>query len=175
MKSFVLLSVLTAPLPVLAYVPVHGCEWVPETTAVTNFTFFDSPSNANALDYVTWQVPTFDLSCYVNNAAIIQDPSISNNLLCNKTTSSYKTEARFIVSADNGAGRNATVRFLDYVQCAADIYAFYYKGNFPLSCTNDAGGNATCISKGNATATQTQGLYVPLYPGAPKPPPPRRA
>lgn len=177
MKTAIFLSVLTASLQAQEFVPIHGCEWVPQTTAVTNFTLFHGASSDSTSDYVNWQVPALSVSCHASDPSTtrsttaIGDPGTSTTVECAAPASDL-TAGTFLVSADDGSGSNATLRFMAFAQCAASIYAFYYEANFALACASDTGGSATCVSKGNATASVTRELWLP--PIHPPPPPPRR-
>lgn len=169
----ILLSALTASSQAQAFTPVHGCEWVTQTTAITNFTLFQSATDDSTPNYVKWQAPALGVSCYISDpsSTAIGSPGISTTVPCT-APASEPTKGRFLLSAEDGSGSssNATLNFVAYVQCAASIYAFYYEGIFSLSCATDAGGS-TCVSKGNATASVTRELYLP--PVGPPPPPPR--
>ena len=174
MRTVIILSALTAFSQAQAFVPVHGCEWVTQTTAVTNFTFFQSAPSDRTPDYVQWEVPAHRVSCYASSTGSSTPIGIlgtSTTVPCTASASD-PTKGRFLLSADDGSGSTATLRFVAYVQCAASIYAFYYQADFPLSCARDAGGSSTCVSQGNATAIVTEELYLP--PIHPPPPPPRR-
>jgi len=174
MKAFIFLSALIAASQAQTWVPIHGCEWVPLTTAVNNFTFFDSASNdATSSDYVAWKAPLFGLACnYTSNpsspgsATDIGKPGIMTDVPCTATASD-PTVGKFVVSEERS---NATLRFRAYAQCAASIYELNYEGVFPLDCVTTEGGSATCVAKGNATATVTSAIYLP--PMRPPPPPP---
>jgi hypothetical protein len=160
MKVILLLCVFVASQHALsAFVPVHGCEWVTETTAVTNFTLFTSASNTSTTDHVQWQVPVHRVACSVSTTGIGTPGGASTIVPC--TASSDPTNGQFRVLADDGLGRNAALIFVAYVQCAASIYAFYYRADFVLSCERDSGGSATWVPKGNVTATVTTELYLP--------------
>lgn len=175
-QMFIFLLALTASSQAQVFTPIHGCEWVPQTTAVTNFTLFHSASNDSTPDYVDWQAPALRVSCHASNPSTtgtttaIGDPGTSTTVDCT-ASGSDPTKGTLLVSADDGSGSNATLKFMAYAQCAADIYAFYYEANFLLSCASDAWGSTTCVSKGNATASLTSELYLP--PIHPPPPPPR--
>lgn len=172
MRSFIFLSALIAASPALA-VPIHGCENVPNTTAVTDFTLFDSASADSALDYVTWQVPALShLLCHTNtsyagNTTATEDSSTRLYVSC--TPPEKPTTGVFLASADDGSGRNASLEFITYAQCAADIYEFHWKADFLLSCAGNAGGDATCVSKGNASAMFNFGIYLPPVRSPPPP------
>ena len=175
MKTVISLLALTASSQAQTFVPVHGCEWVPQTTSITNFTFFHSASKDGTPSYVNWQAPLFHLSCYGSSSSstgstpAIGKPGANTNVPC-KASDSDPTTGTFLVSADHGSGQNATLKFVAYAQCAADIFAFHYQGGFPLSCATDAGQNTTCVPRGNATASVTNEEYLP--PMRPPPPPP---
>jgi hypothetical protein len=174
MKTIVLLSALTTSMQAQVFVPVHGCEWVPPTNAVTNFTLFRSASIDNDQNYVKWQASVFGTVCKASSPSFngsttaIGKPGINTFVPCT-STSSEPTTGTFRVTADDGSGSNATLNFVGYAQCAADIFEFYYEANFPLSCVTDAEGSDTCVPKGNATARVTNEVYLPPIRG-PGPP-----
>jgi hypothetical protein len=160
MKTILFLSLFAASQQALsAFVPVHGCEWVTETTAVTNFTLYTSASNTSTTDHVQWQVPVHGVACSVSSTAIGTPGGDSTIVPC--TAHSDPTKGQFRVLAEDGLAKNAALIFVAYVQCAASIYAFYYRADFALSCEADLRGSATCVPKGNATATVTTELYLP--------------
>jgi len=169
MQALLRLSALIATAPALAYIPIHGCEWVPETTTITNFTFTEDTSTDGAPDYVAWRAPAVGVSCSGSRTSF-QDPSASTAIRCTAPASD-PTVGVFLVSVDDGSGSNATLRFVVYEQCAASIYAFYYQGDFPLAC-GIQGENATCAPKSDAAATVISQLYLP--PVGPPPPPPHQ-
>jgi hypothetical protein len=175
MKTIICLSALAAFLQAQVFVPVYGCEWVPPTIAVTNFTFSYSTSNDSSPSYVQWQAPTWGTSCNASNPTstgsitTIGKPGTVTYVPC-KSTSSDPTTGSFQVTADDGSGSNATLNFVAYAQCAADIFQFDYEANFPLACATDAEGIGTCVPKGNATAVVIHETYLPPIRG-PGPPP----
>jgi hypothetical protein len=167
MKPIIYLSILAASRQALSvFVPVHGCEWVPETTAVTDFTLLNSASNASTPSSVHWQIPAHGVECSVSSTTAIGKPGISTTVPCTASASD-DTAGKFRVFSDEG---DAALIFVAYAQCAASIYAFYYRADFLVSCTMDAGGSTTCVPKGNATAVVTTELYLPRV-GPPPPAP----
>jgi hypothetical protein len=168
-----LLSALTAPSEAQTFTPVHGCEGFTETTPVTNFTLFHRATNDSTPAYVKWLAPVVGVSCSASESSstAIGTPNTTTTVPCTAPASD-ETKARFLLSADESSGdlSNATLYFVRYAQCAASIYAFYYKANFPLSCAMDTRGE-TCVAQGNATARVIRELWLP--PMGPPPPPPR--
>lgn len=168
---------LAASSRAFTFVPVHGCEWVPETTPVTNFTLSStsSSSSSSSSDYKTlysaqWKVPTLGVSC--SSAA----PSSSGSripLRCTAPASS-PTDATLVlqsVPAPGDTNSTATLSFLVYEQCAADIFEFGYEAQVALACTQDGDAASTvCVPSGNSTAKVVRAVYLP--PIRPPPPPP---
>ncbi|KAF2033124.1 hypothetical protein EK21DRAFT_109263 [Setomelanomma holmii] len=175
MRIIPFLSALAASLQAQTFIPIHGCEWVPQYTSITNFTFVDSPANASTPDSVQWRIPAFGISCNLTSQSAtgstttIGSPGTNTYVPC-KATSSDPTTGTFLVSADDESGINATLRNVGYAQCAADIYAFHYEANFALLCETDEGGSKTCVTKGNATAVVTGEEYLPPIRNPPPPP-----
>ncbi|KAH3908494.1 hypothetical protein HBI56_216850 [Parastagonospora nodorum] len=164
---FLLLSILPLSLATQPFVPVHGCEWVHELTPLTNFTYTHplSPSQSNTTtppSYIHWAAPAISVSCSNPNPSFIGFQNASA-VAC----VSPGDEGRFLVSAD---GKNATVIFRVYVQCAADIFAFHYEAGFEMECVRNEEGGEECGDGGRAVARCTSQQYLPpiRYP----PPPP---
>jgi hypothetical protein len=158
MKIITILSALIATSHAqFTFVPVHGCEWVPETTALTNFTLFHGPSNFDTLDYVQWDAPALSVSCFnFSTTTSIGKPGTTDTVPCTAANSD-PTQGMFLVSAD---GSSATLNFVFYAQCAADIFAFHYEAVVELSCGVYAKESNRCLSKGNATANVTAEEYL---------------
>jgi hypothetical protein len=174
MKTPILLSALTASPAVWAtFVPVHGCEWVKETTPLDTFTFFLSASNTSTPDYITWHVPAHGFTCRASNpsstgaAVSIGHPGTRTTVPCDGY-SKDAIPASFLVSEDD-AGKNATLTFTAYVGCAADIFEFDYRADFPLVCEESAAGSETCVAKGNITANVVAEIYLPPIRNPPPP------
>ncbi|KAF2008739.1 hypothetical protein BU24DRAFT_415488 [Aaosphaeria arxii CBS 175.79] len=175
MRSFTLLSALIAASQAQMTWPIHGCPWVTETTLITNFTLFHSASIDSDPDYVSWQVPAYDMICTLTSQSNtgkvtpIGKPKTTTVVPCNL----YKDESaasRFYVSEDEGSGSNATIRFVYYAQCAASRYAIYYEAGFPQSCVEGEKG-VTCVPSGNTTAWAVQQYWLAPIGGMPPPPP----
>jgi hypothetical protein len=144
MKLLALLSFVAALAQAQTWVPIHGCEWVPEKTAIANFTLTRSPSNSSTPAYVAWQAPALRVACNAT-APVIGTPGSTTNVNC-VAASSQDTQGTFKVSPD---GSSVTLMFIMYQGCAASIYEFGYKAEFGIVCGE--GGN--CVSRGNASAT----------------------
>jgi hypothetical protein len=171
MKTIFLLSVFGASLHAsLAIVPVYGCEKYPQTTALTNFTFTHGTSTTNATgpSSVKWQAPALSVSCSASSSSTnsIGAPGTYTSVPCGEKPSD-PVMGSFQVSAN---GSNATVTFITYVQCAADIFGFRWEAVIPFSCASDAAGSETCAANGNTTASVTSAGYIPHV--RPPPPPP---
>jgi hypothetical protein len=158
MKIITVLSALIAvSYTQFTFVPVHGCEWVPQTTALTNFTLFHGPSYLNTLDYVQWNAPALSVSCYnFSTTTSIGKPGTRDTIPCTAANSD-PMQGTLLVSAVDGS---ATLNFVFYAQCAADIFAFHYEAVVELSCAAYAKESTRCLSKGNATASVTAEEYL---------------
>jgi hypothetical protein len=173
MKTIFLLSALTASLHASpAIVPVYGCEKYPQTTALTNFTFTHgtSTTNNNAASSVKWQAPALGVLCSASSSTnSIGNPGAYTSVPCGEKSSDPVTGS-FQVLADDGTGSNATITFITYASCAADIFGFRWEAVIPLSCASDGAGSETCTANGNTTASVTSAGYIPHV--RPPPPPP---
>lgn len=158
MKTIVALSALTAVSQAQStFVPVHGCEWVPETTPLTNFTLFHGPSDNGTPAYVQWNAPDLRVACYsFSSTTSIGKLGTSETVPCTAANSDG-SNGWLQVSADAGS---ATLNFVFYAQCAADIFAFHYEATVELSCAVYAKESTRCLSKGNATASVTAEEYL---------------
>lgn len=139
--------------------PIHGCEWLPNTVAITNFTYIHNPSNTTATDFVKWQVPAVDVSCNATNPS-----PYGFYFPCTK----QETYGTFTISADDGSDRNATASFNMYAQCAADIFEIWYTGMLQLDCRKEE--MVRCGTRGNATASISATGYLPPIRNPPPPP-----
>jgi hypothetical protein len=173
MKTIFLLSALTASLHASPpIVPVYGCEKYPLTAALTNFTFTHgtSTTNTNVPSSVKWQAPALGILCSASSTTnSIGTPGTFTSVRCNENPSDQATGSFKILAAD-GTGSNATISFITYAQCAADIFGFGWEAVVPLLCASDAVGSETCVAKGNTTANVYATGYIPHV--RPPPPPP---
>lgn len=173
MKAIIAFSAFIALSHAQIYGPIHGCESTPLASVLTNFTLSTSPSNSTTADYVTWRFPDLYVSCDAANSpatgnfTAIGLPGSTTSVPCSARFVGT-TNARFVVAED---GKNATIHFVTYNQCAASRYSFYYDVFLDLDCVGGAGGRETCGSKGNATAVIIRQLWMP--PISNPPPPPR--
>lgn len=140
--------------------PIHGCEWLPNTVSITNFTYIHDPSNTSATDFVKWQAPAVDVSCNATNPS-----PFGFYFPCMK----QETYGTFKISADDGSDRNATASFNMYAQCAADIFEIWYTGMIQLECYKE-GESVDCGTRGNATASISATNYLPPIRNPPPPP-----
>ncbi|KAH7411642.1 hypothetical protein DE146DRAFT_627696 [Phaeosphaeria sp. MPI-PUGE-AT-0046c] len=140
---------------------IHGCAWLPDTVAVTNFTYLHYPANASNTDFVKWKAPAVDVSCNATN------PS-PYGLYFPCTRELY---GGFEISGDDVEDRNATVVFSMYAQCAADIYEIWYTGHLQLGCEKDDNEGVVCGTRGNATASISGEHYLPPIRNPPPPQP----
>jgi hypothetical protein len=141
---------------------IHGCAWLPDTVAVTNFTYVHNPANASNPDFVKWKAPGVDVSCNASNPS-----PYGFYFPCTK----QETYGSFKISADDATDRNATVSFSMYAQCAADIYEIWYTGYLQLDCQKREEEEVDCGTKGNATASISAEHYLPPIRNPPPPPP----
>jgi hypothetical protein len=75
----------------------------------------------------------------------------------------------FLLSDDEN---KATLRFVVYEQCAADIYAFHYEaGDIGMTCMSEEGGKRVCVQGGEVQARVTGEEYLPPVRNPPPPPP----
>jgi hypothetical protein len=171
MKALSMLYLIAASSCALAddWVPIHGCEWVPGSTPVTNFTLFNSAINNTTPSTVHWQIPIHRVDCTVSNSSSIP-PTNSPSVVPCTAPSSETTYGQFRVFEDNGSEKNAALISVAYQGCAAHIYAFYYRADFVVKCERDVDGNEMCVPKGNATAKVYSNF--PLMPISPPPPKP---
>jgi len=133
-----------------ALLPIHGCEWVPETTAIINFTLSENTSNNSAPTYVQWQAPAFRIVC---NASAVEKPGVRTDVPCTQDNSRQDTPGTLQLSAGNESSSNATLNFKVFAQCAASQFAIYYQAVVALACEKSLAGTTACVPKGNATAT----------------------
>lgn len=165
------LSILPTSLATQPFIPVHGCEWVPELTPLANFTYthpfsaYPSNTTSTTTSYIHWNAPSISVSCSNPNPSFTGFQNASA-VAC----ASPGDEGRFLVSTD---GKNATVIFRVYVQCAADIFAFHYEAGFEIACVRNEGGGEECGDGGRAVARCTAQQYLPpiRYPPPPSPGP----
>jgi hypothetical protein len=117
----------------------------------------------NIPDYVQWQAPALHVACFASSTsstALLGNPDTITTVPCT-APASEPTNGSLLVSADNRQERNATIKFVVYEQCAADICAFYYESSFAMTCAGDLESSVTCSSKGTATASVTDMQYLP--------------
>jgi hypothetical protein len=173
MKTIFLLSALTASLQASSpIVPIYGCEKYPLTTTLTNFTFTHgtSTTNNNVPSSVKWQAPALSILCYASASTnSIGNPGTFTSVSCGEKAPDPVTGG-FKVPADYATGGNATITFLSYAQCAADMFGFGWEAAVLLSCASDAAGSETCVAQGNVTANVYTTGYIPHV--RPPPPPP---
>jgi hypothetical protein len=166
MKTTILLSAFTASTYAQYTGPVHGCEWVPSSVPITNFTFtqpyLNSSTTATTPSSISWQVPNFHISC---NTTYTGSPGRVGNPTYLKCTSPGDG-GMFVLSAD---GANATIYFKVYEQCAADIFAFHYEAVVEMECEKDEG-REMCMDGGNVVANVTSEEYLPPIRNPPPPP-----
>ena len=167
MRTTLALSSLVAT-SLASILPIHGCEWLPNTTAVTNFSYFASSSTTTTPDYVSWTVPAFSTTCN----ATFTGPDFrtseynSTNVQCRSSHSDPNTG--FFLQSLTGA--NATLNFSTYAQCAADIFEIYYSAPTVFDCVNDEAGDKNCVARGNITASVSAANYLPPIRNPPPPP-----
>ncbi|KAL5433538.1 hypothetical protein PMIN07_006021 [Paraphaeosphaeria minitans] len=136
------------------FVPIHGCEWVPSSTAVKDIVFLSDASNTSA---ISWNAPAVSASCKTANATWIPINGHQYSVPCSPPENGMIYDI-FRVSED---GTTALIMFRAFAQCAADIYAFHYEAVFPLDCKEDSEGSTGCAAKGNVTANCTAEEYLP--------------
>jgi hypothetical protein len=171
MKTLILFSLLNASKYALAddWVPIHGCEWVPGSTPVTNFTLFNGAINSTTPSTIHWQIPIHGIDCTVSNSSSIPPTDKPSVVPCTEPASET-TYGQFRVFEDNGEEKSAALISVAYQGCAASIYAFYYRADFVVKCERDADGNEMCTPKGNVTAKVYSHFYLPPI-SAPPPKP----
>jgi hypothetical protein len=145
MISLLILALTASAQAQRPFEPVYGCTWVPEFTAITNFTFTRS-ANDSAPAYIQWQAPGLPIAC--NATTTIPKPSTRANVACKQADSG----AYYLLSTDETSGTNVTLGFTFYAQCAASIFAFYYEAVVSLSCESDTDGITACGAPSNTTA-----------------------
>jgi hypothetical protein len=165
MKTPILLSALATSSSVLAtFVPVHGCEWVKETTPLDTFALLLSAANTSTPSNVTWHVPAHGFTC---STASLSSPRTRSTVPCD-AYSKDAVPASFLLSEDEN-GKNASLTFSAYVGCAADIFQFNYEAGFPLECEATEGGSEECTAQGNVTAKVVAEIYLPPIRNPPPP------
>jgi hypothetical protein len=172
MKTLIFLSLLAASQHVLAddWVPVYGCEWVPGSTPITNFTLFNSAINSTTLSTVHWQIPIHRIDCTTSKSSSIPAPGGQPAVVPCTAPSTETTYGQFRVFEDNGSEKSAALISVAFTGCAAHIYAFYYRADFVVKCERGVDGSEMCVPKGNATAKVYSNF--PLFPSSPPPPEP---
>jgi hypothetical protein len=119
MKSLKFLPFLAALLPALAdFVPIHGCEWVPSTAAITDFVFVSKASNISSPSLISWKAPAVDASCKATYTTPILNIDDGYSVPCSPPENGMLTDVLWLL---NG-GNNARIMFRSFAQCAADIY-----------------------------------------------------
>jgi hypothetical protein len=142
---------LPQTLPLL---PIRSCEWIKPTTAVTNFTLFQTTIEDRTA-YVQWDIPVHHMTCYVSDvdsttrSSAIGEPGVTTNVPCAQYGSNPHT-GTLLVSEDKSM---ATLKSVAWEHCAVEIYQIYYQAEIPLSCASDTSGGVTCVAKGNTTAS----------------------
>ncbi|KAF2449304.1 hypothetical protein P171DRAFT_427510 [Karstenula rhodostoma CBS 690.94] len=160
-----LLALATASTALAAFVPIHGCEWVPSTTAVTDFVFLSNASNPSAPSSISWKAPAVAATCKTENATWLPISGHQYSVPCVPPENGLIQDILRV----SGDGTTALIMFRAYAQCAASIYAFHYEAVFPLDCTEGSGGFTRCEAKGDVAANCTAEEYLP--PIRPPPPP----
>lgn len=165
MEPPTLFLVLAALSMALAdFVPVHGCEWVPFSTSVTDFVFLFNSTDTNAPSSISWNAPTVSAHCKTTNATWTPIYGHQYSVPCSPPEGGLIQDI-LRVSEDN---TTALIMFRAFAQCAASIYAFHYEAKFPLDCIKDSEGITSCVAKGDVTANCTAEEYLPPI----RPPPP---
>jgi hypothetical protein len=168
-----LLTLLILPAYVSAqsaqpFIPIHGCEWVPEYTPLTNFTL-SQPTSSNTTttptSSISWTIPTFHITC---STTYTGPPGRYPNIRSVSCTSPGDVGQFFL--ADDEHHDTATVRFVVYEQCAADIYAFHYEADIEMQCISEQG-KSVCVQGGDVQARVTGEEYLPPIRNPPPPPP----
>ncbi|KAK7183596.1 uncharacterized protein CC84DRAFT_1201311 [Paraphaeosphaeria sporulosa] len=152
--SILFVLVAAASTTLAEFVPIHGCEWVPSSTAIKDFVFLSDASNTSA---ISWNAPTVSASCKTANATWHESEGHEYSVPC----SPPENGMIYDVLRVSGDGKTASIRFRTFAQCAADIFAFHYEAVFPLDCTEDSEGSTSCVAKGNVTADCTAEQYLP--------------
>jgi hypothetical protein len=167
MRYYTFLPALAAFSPALAdFVPIHGCEWVPSTAAITDFAFLSKASNTSASTSISWKAPAVSASCKATDTTPIPNVGLAYSVPCSPPENGMITDILWLLDG----GDSARITFRSFAQCAADIYAFHYEAVFPLDCSKDTEGITNCAAKGDVVANCTGEEYLPPVRFPPPPP-----
>jgi hypothetical protein len=146
----------------------HGCDWVSETTTVTNFTFTKS-SNNDTCQGVTWQYlwsKTDPRTC----SALVSQPMGSRNRIACVEAHPIRNDTFWpgwftvVDTADDGSSIDVDFSLELYEGCAANIYGFTYGTKLALPCTPGPADTSICTFSGNITIEQQYCSMVNLSP-----------
>ena len=121
--------------------PPQGCEWLPETVAVTDFTYTFNTTDFPVSTFATWKASAVNISCSTPNPG-----ALLPFFLCRHDPE----QGGLRISV---ADRKAEPVFSIYPQCAADMYKIWYRAEMQLDCVTDEKEVVTCGAKGNVTAS----------------------
>lgn len=143
------------------FVPIHGCEWVPSSTAIKDFVFLTGASNTST---ISWNAPTVSAFCKTANATPTLIGGYAYSVPCSPPENGITYDILRVSEDDT----TATMMFRAFAQCAADIYAFHYEATFSLNCAK-VSENTSCTADGDVVAICTSEEYLPPIRNPPPP------